>query len=253
LFANNNDRQPESGGPTRTVLVNNVIYNPSLTPLSAIFFADPFQEGPTLSVVEGNILIAGPTTPGNNGYVGREYSDAGEVHLVHVHSSLHPDSRIYLDGNYYEKHCGGATCLASAAAQWMLARDYLAEWAGVSIRALAPPLTLANVQLASALPHTQVEVYVTANVGARPLDRDAVDRRIIHEMATRTGSVPNNPSEKAGPGTSDDGFPILAVNRRPLTVPANPHARADGVGRTRIEAWLETFARQLESPSAISR
>ena len=87
---------------------------------------------------------------------------------------------------------------------------------------------------------------MTANAGARPLDRDAVDRRIVNEIATRNGSVPNRPSEKAGPGTGADGFPILAVNRRPLTVPTNPHARADGAGRTRIEAWLETYARELE-------
>jgi hypothetical protein len=135
----------------------------------------------------------------------------------------------------------------------MLAKDYLADWLGVSVHAQAPPLRLANLPLESALPHTQVEAYVTANAGARPLDRDAVDLRIIHEMATRTGSVPNNPSEKAGPGTSDDGFPILAVNRRALTVPTNPYARADGAGRTRIEAWLETFARQLEPARRSSR
>ena len=245
VFANINDRHPETGGPTQTVLVNNMIYNPSLTPWAGVLFADPLQEGATFSVLQGNVLVAGPTTPGHNGYVPPEYPEEGEVTMVRVDGSLNPESRIYLDDNYYEKHCGGSACLASPTAQWRLAKDYLA-FSGLSVHALLPPLRLANLPLASALPHTQVELYVTANAGARPLDRDAVDRRIVQEIATRTGSVPDRPSEKAGPGTGADGFPILAVNRRPLTVPTNPHARADGAGRTRIEAWLETYARELE-------
>jgi hypothetical protein len=250
IFANNNDRHPETGGPTQTILVNNLVYNPSQTPLSAVLFADPNREGTTFSVLKGNILIAGPTTPGNNGYVPPEYPEAGDVKLVRVDLSLNAGSRIYLDGNYYEKHCGGAACLANPAAQWMLAKDNLAEGLGVSVHALAPPLRVANLPLTSALPYTHVEPYLTANAGARPLDRDVVDRRIINEVATRTGSVPNRTSEKAGPGTGADGFPELAVNGRALTVPTNPHARADGAGRTRMEAWLETFARELEPARA---
>ena len=105
------------------MIVNNLIYNPSQTPLSSILFSDPLHEGATLSVVQGNVLIAGPTTPGHNGYVPYEAPEVGEVTLVRVDGSLHPASRIYLDGNYYDKHCGGSACLASPAAQWMLAKD----------------------------------------------------------------------------------------------------------------------------------
>jgi hypothetical protein len=96
------------------------------------------------------------------------------------------------------------------------------------------------------LPVGLVEAYVKANAGARPLDRDVVDARIINDITTRTGFVPNNPSEVAGEGTTDDGFPMLNVNWRPLAVPPNPNAVIDGVGRTRIEAWLEMLARELE-------
>ena len=92
-----------------------------------MLFADPNHEGATFSVLKSNILIAGPTTPGNNGYVPPEYPEEGDVKLVRVDSSLNAGSRIYLEGNYYEKHCGGAACLANPAAQWMLAKDYLAE------------------------------------------------------------------------------------------------------------------------------
>jgi hypothetical protein len=258
ISAHTNDRHPEISGGTRTLLVNNLIYNPSQTPLSTFFYEDIAKMGPHLSVAIGNVLIPGPTTPGHNGYVAAEYPEEGDVRLVRIDPSVNPQSQIYLAGNYYEKHCGGTACLASPSAQWMLAKDYKAEWEHISVRASSPPLDLTNLPLPSALPYTAVEPYLTANAGARPLDRDAVDARIVREIATRTGSVPNRTSEKAGPGTAADGFPILAERRRKLTVPRDPHAVVDRVGRTRIEVWLEEFARALEpahrsaSPSAAS-
>jgi hypothetical protein len=248
ISAHNNDRHPEIGGGTQTILVNNLIYNPSQTPLSAIFFEDAAQAGPLLSVVHGNVLIPGPTTPGYNGYVPAEFPEEGPVAIVRVYPNLHPLSRIYLDQNYYEASCPRGACLGSLEAQWMLAKDYMADWNQTSIRASSPPLGLANLPLSSAIPVAQVEAYVTASAGARPLDRDAVDARIISEIRMRTGFVPNNPSEVAGQGTTDDGFPILEVHVRPLSVPVNPNAVVDGFGRTRIEAWLEALARQVESP-----
>jgi hypothetical protein len=246
ISANNNDRHPEIGGSTHTILINNLIYNPSQTPLSAIYYEDSNQAGPVLSVVKGNLLIPGPTTPGYGGYVAREFREEGPVRLVRLLPNLHPLSRIYLEENFYEANCENGTCLASTDAQWLLAKDYMAEWNNVSIRSSAPPLALANLPLTSALPVGVVEEYLKANAGARPLDRDAVDRRIINDITTRTGFVPNNPSEVAGAGTTDDGFPILEENRRALTIPSNPNAVVDGRGRTRIEAWLEAFARELE-------
>jgi hypothetical protein len=246
ISANNNDRHPEIGGSTHTFLVNNLIYNPSQTPLSAIFYEDGNRSGPLLSVVQGNLLIPGPTTPGYNGYIPAEFPEEGPVKLVRLLPTLNPLSRVYLEGNYYEADCQGGACLASTGAHWMLAQDYMADWNGISVRSSAPPLALPNLPLTSALPVGEVEAYVKANAGARPLDRDVVDRRIINDITTRTGFVPNNPSEVAGVGTADDGFPILEENRRALTVPSNPNAVVDGRGRTRIEAWLEAFARELE-------
>jgi hypothetical protein len=246
ISANNNDRHPEIGGSTHTILVNNLIYNPSQTPLSAIYYEDGNQAGPMLSVVKGNLLIPGPTTPGYGGYVATEYREEGPVRLVRLLPNLNPLSRIYLEENYYEPHCESGACLASTDAQWMLAKDYMAEWNNVSVRSSAPPLAIANLPLTSALPVGSVEAYVTANAGARPLDRDVVDARIINDITMRRGFVPNNPSEVGGDGTGDDGFPILEENRRTLTIPSNPNGIVDGRGRTRIEAWLEAFARELE-------
>ena len=252
ISATSNDRHPEIAGGTHTILVNNLIYNPSLTPLSAIAYHDGDNSGPSLSVVQGNVLIPGPTTPGHNGYVPPEYREDGEMIMMRVHPGTHADSRIYLDGNYYEPHCHGTACLASPMAQWQLAQDNRSGWDGVNIRAYTPPLSVPNLPLSSALPYWEVEGYLKANAGARPLDRDAVDARIIDEITRRAGSVPNRTSEKAGPGTGADGFPILQENRRALTIPSNPNEVIDAVGRTRIEAWLEAFARELEPASGVA-
>jgi hypothetical protein len=246
ISAHTNDRHPEIGGGTQTLLVNNLIYNPSQTPLSTFFYEDIAKMGPHLSVAVGNVLIPGPTTPGHHGYVAPEYPEEGDVRLVRVDPSVTPGSQIYLAGNYYEKHCGGTACLASPSDQWMLAKDYKGEWEGVNVRATTPPFSVGTLPPSSALSYGQVEAYVKANAGARPLDRDAVDTRIISEISGRTGRVPNSPAEKAGAGTSAERHPVLAVNRRALTVPANPNEAVDSVGRTRIEAWLEAFARELE-------
>ena len=246
ISAHNNDRHPEIGGRSQTVLVNNLIYNPSQTPLSAIFFQDAAKAGPAQSVIAGNVLIPGPTTPGHAGYMPPEYPEEGEVRLVRVHPTVHPGSRIYLDGNYDARHCAGTACLASPAAQWMLARDYKQAWEGVNVRAMTPPLELSSLPLSSVMRYTAVEPYVLANAGARPLDRDAVDARIVEEIRNRTGSVPHLTSDKAGPRTSPDGFPVLAVNRRALDIPERPGEVVDDKGRTRIETWLETLARSLE-------
>jgi hypothetical protein len=250
ISAHNNDRHPEIGGRSQTLLVNNLIYNPSQTPLSIFFYEDANKAGPLLSVVKSNVLIPGPTTPGYNGYVPPEYPEEGPVKMVRVYPNVTPNSQIYLDGNYYSNDCNGTACLANSTAQWMLAKDYMADWNGVNIRATTPPFSVASLPLSSALPYSQVEAYLKANAGARPLDRDAVDTRLINEITSRTGGVPNSPSERTGAGTSADGFPVLAVNRRALTVPSNPNEVVDSVGRTRIEAWLETLARELEPAHA---
>ena len=251
ISANNNDRHPEIGGGTQTLLVNNLIYNPSQTPLSVFYYQDAGDAGPMRSVAQSNVLIPGPTTPGHNGYVAKEYREEGNVKMVRVHPTVKSGSQIYLNGNYYADDCGGTACLASTAAQWLLAKDYKMDWEGVNVRAATPPFSVATLPLSSARPYTEVESFVMANAGARPVDRDAVDARLIQEIASRTGSVPNNPAEKAGAGTTGDGFPILSVNTRALSVPANPNEVVDHVGRTRIEAWLETLARQLEPGNAV--
>jgi hypothetical protein len=88
------------------------------------------------------------------------------------------------------------------------------------------------------MPVTSVESYVLGNAGARPLDRDSVDSRVVSQVRGRTGGIIDSPSQVGG-------YPNLAVNVRPLTLPANPNA-VTASGYTNLELWLQSMAKALE-------
>jgi hypothetical protein len=239
ISANNNERHPMVQGDVHLFYINNLVYNPGLIPMSGIYWTDGFKRGPSLTVAKGNVLLPGPTTPGYNGYVPARNPEEGDVYWGRVAGTVDPRTRIYLEGNYYSKHCGANNaCLASPQAQWGLVRNWSATPVA-TLRAPAPPLSLDNLPLSSVMPYTQVESFLLANAGARPLDRDPVDARVIRDIKQRTGRAINSPNDVGG-------YPVLAQNRRPLTVPASPNEVVDAAGRTRIESWLEGFARALE-------
>lgn len=89
------------------------------------------------------------------------------------------------------------------------------------------------------IPTNLMPAIVLANVGARPLDRDAVDVvAIISATAGVNGDVGNYGSRISNP--TDLGVPLtLTNNSRPLTICSNPHDLGDAFGRTRIELTLE--------------
>ena len=62
-------------------------------------------------------------------------------------------------------------------------------------------------------PGAHVLDFVTAQAGARPTDRDDVDRRIVEQVRTKTGTVIQSQSAVGG-------WPALAVNVRALSLPA---------------------------------
>jgi hypothetical protein len=251
LDAHINDRHPEISAGTRSTIFNNVFYNPSQVPLGTIFFEQEVTgKGPLLSIVAGNILIPGPTTPGYLGYVDQDYGTSeGSVKLVRLYpNNWNTSSKIYLTGNYYSVDCGGTACLASPTAQWALANNPV----GSSVIATTPPFTLANLDLNSILAYSAVEAYVQSHAGARPTNRDCLDTAVFASLTARTGSVPEDPTDKAGGCNDANGYPTLAVNTSTYTDPATPTAVdtghtgfSNGV-RTKREYYLETLALALE-------
>ncbi|MCC6444367.1 MAG: hypothetical protein IT210_13060 [Armatimonadetes bacterium] len=94
-----------------------------------------------------------------------------------------------------------------------------------------------------------VPAYVTANAGARPLDRDSVDLAAVSQ--TRAALRDDLPHMGSRIRSQDDmgGYPVLTVNTRRLRLPAKPDAIAPGQRfRTNLEIWLERLARDLDPP-----
>jgi hypothetical protein len=83
---------------------------------------------------------------------------------------------------------------------------------------------------------------VLAYAGARPADRDTVDKRVITQVRNRTGWIINCVAADGSARCSRNagGWPTLTQNRRALTVPTNPNAVAAN-GYTNLENWLNSL------------
>lgn len=78
------------------------------------------------------------------------------------------------------------------------------------------------------IPSKSVVEYITEHAGARPRNRDATDKRIIREFMERKGRVINSQNEVGG-------YPKTEMTARKLNIP-----------ETNIEAWLDTFSKEVE-------
>jgi hypothetical protein len=94
--------------------------------------------------------------------------------------------------------------------------------------------------------NSDFEQVLLDHVGARPLDRDAVDARVINEIATRGGTaIQSNGNGTITSVASVGGFPTLAENVQAYNEPSDPFV-VSASGYTNIEEHLETLAQALE-------
>jgi hypothetical protein len=95
-----------------------------------------------------------------------------------------------------------------------------------------------------------VREHVLRYSGARPADRDSADRRIVDEVRSRTGGIINCVAANGTTRCSRNGggWPSLAVNRRTLTLPANP-STVTASGYTNLELWLHRMSAEVEGRS----
>jgi hypothetical protein len=209
LFAHDADRNPLISNGASVVVANNLFYNwegGKATNIGHTSNFIPAKYTNDVSVIN-NRYIGGPnTTP--------------FTYAISTTTVLDPGSKLFYSGNSME--------------------NVKAEYRNLSTFdpvVNTPPISIDGFTPANA---STVEASVLANAGARPLDRDAVDARIVSEVQTRGGQIINSQNEVGG-------WPNLATNVRTLTIPANPNGDEDGDGYTNIEEQLLfPLAQQLE-------
>lgn len=225
LLANIQSRNPMTAA-SRVAIVNNVVYNWGNTAV------DLQSHGAvTQSSVVGNVFLRGPDTSG----------DASPIGLRADATTLRPGAKVFLLDNHGQE---------ATSDPWSLA--------GAIYGSLRLPTFRSNSPLAwpagmTTLPTANNVVLnrVLKNAGARPADRDSVDRRIVEQVRNGTGRIINcvAPNGSARCNRNGGGWPAVAENRRALTLPANPNT-VTASGYTNLEVWLHGMAAEVEGRSS---
>lgn len=218
LMAHQVERNPLSRA-AEFVFVNNVVYNHSVRAL------DLQAEGgrSTKNSVVGNLFIKGPN----------QTTETKPIFLrTNGTLKLGSSSRVYLSDNI------------SPDLGWRLENVTVLS-GGVDIPGLISTTTAPvwNSGLtARKTDNNAVYERVLSYAGARPSDRDSVDKRIVADVRQRRGRIINCVS---GDGTTRcnanaGGWPSVAQNRRTLTLPANQASIASN-GYSNLENWLHSL------------
>ncbi len=196
LYAHNNERNPWYKGFCTGVIVNNLIYNPGKWAIRLGFVASEWTDSgitpqiPKVSII-GNYMKYGVNTPAGQSMVG---SNSG--------------GSAYMEDNQCYTLSGGSAPLYSS----------------ITILTSKPSWPEYITQISSG----SVPNNVLNHAGARPKDRDSVDKRIVSEYQNGTGSFIDSQTDVGG-------YPGAAMTTRTLTVPS-----------TGIDEWLHSFSLELE-------
>lgn len=217
IIAHSRDRNPVIKSGVKGVLANNLIYNPGEFNIRIASFKDVSE----ISIV-GNVAIGGENS-----------SRTARLKLPTIWRTPKVGTKIYLSDNSCDKGT------SSSSNDWRHVRnatDISKSNLLKNVRVTSPPVWLNGFTAKSS---SQVKKTVFLNAGARPVDRDLVDQRIIKDIRTGKGGIINTPSEVGG-------WPDLPENRRKLALPANPNEDSDEDGYTNLEEWLHEVAMQVE-------
>lgn len=193
LYISNNDRNPLFKHGVRAAMVNNLIHNPGMRAIQ--FGHVPAQLGDrepqraALSMV-GNVVRKGP-------------SSAADLVFFEIWPAYGPCD-LYFHDNLFLDAAGKSLPVAVGYRDNTRPRDDIPPGGPVKpaagfhylispfaptdeMREVAtPPLSPPRVK---ARPAAETTAWVLANVGARPWDRDATDRRLIEEARIGGGKV----------------------------------------------------------------
>lgn len=256
LFVHNSNRSPWIGAGTRASVFNNVVYG------SGNSGGDPTTQFGFLQLMVANYTWEGMSNQywnaelvaQNNRFIGSYNTGSGL--LAGTHSATRSvdvvldgypaslNSRMYLSGNI-----GPRMTLDN---QWG-GVDFLYDGNRAMIEYPSVPSWHASFAYDMLSP-TEVVPSVLRSAGARPNDRDFVDQMAVSHTTAGLAQDVANMGSRISSQNDMGGWPTLAVNYRPLSVPANPNSVAPGESfRTNVEVWLESYAKSVEQTSAISQ
>ncbi len=173
LYAHNRDRNPLFKGGAQGVVVNNYIYNPGSRAVHYALVRSEWGERPYATgqmAIVGNVLEAGPST-------------RDRLSLFRHHAG--GPCEVFLDDN-----------LVLGVDEDVPLVEVDSRAAPGECRVLdAPPFWPADL---TALSSAEVKSHILANAGARPWDRDEVDRRIVAEARSGQGRVIDSEQDVGG-------------------------------------------------------
>ena len=230
LFAHIVERNPLSRA-TEFVFVNNLVYDRGTMDLDL----QSEDNLVTKSSVVGNVFLRGP-------------SFARNTRPIYVRTNgsltLKPGSKVYTHDNLAPESTDGLITLTGGdVISGLLQTVTMPVWnSGLTHRPTA---------------NNAVYNRVLQYAGARPTDRDVVDKRVVQSVKSRNGQVINCVAANSTTRCSKNagGWPTYAQNRRTLTLPANQASIASN-GYSNLENWLNSMDRSLggevqgESPAA---
>jgi len=195
LYANNMRRNPYFKAHATGVIVNNVIYNPGNAAIQLNYSSSEWKESAIKPVncrvsIVGNVLFDGADTHKNLAMIAK-LGDA------------------YMEDNLAWEADGKPAPLIS----------------GKITELKEKPVWPEGLQ---ALPAEHMADYVVRHAGARPMDRDDTDKRIIKDFQERKGRIIDSQDEVGG-------YPRTPAATRRLTLPEKD-----------ITGWLKKMAEEVE-------
>jgi hypothetical protein len=222
LMAHNVARNPLTTA-SHAVIANNVIYNwgGSAVDLQS-------QKGfPTYNAVVGNVFIRG-----------KDY-EANKPVIIRADSArrVPSGSKVYVADNVAQEATSDPWSIVGTLGGSLDLSGYKASDTPVWPAGLTRMPTSNNGVLNSVL----------ARAGARPADRDSVDKRIVQQVKDRTGGFINCVAADGSARCAKNagGWPNMPMNRRTLKLPDDPNGKTSS-GYTNLEVWLHKMAAEVE-------
>jgi hypothetical protein len=206
------------------VMVNNVVYDRGQTDVDLAS-----QDGRVSKTsVVGNVFLRGPS-----------FSRDTRPIIVRTSSrfSLLPGSRVYVYDNSAPDSGSTYSELVT-----LTGGDVLPN---LMSQTTAPIWNIGLVARKTA--NSAVYNRVLSFAGARPTDRDSVDKRIVASVRNRNGQIINCVSSNGTTRCNKNagGWPTLAQNRRTLALPSNQDSIASN-GYSHLENWLNSMDQSMD-------